>query len=1238
MKRKHSVCAIILIVAIVGIILSCSNNPTLENKLEETGYVSFGNANSRSLSVMYEMEDFDDLYWFYTATKADRYGQTGQTNGEAPVPAKANGKGIGDGTVGPFSMGDWDFNLYAYKDAGKTIKVYEGKTPSRVNIVAGDTKNISVAVSPYGTTGVLKIENAYFKWDSTSGGDLPVIHLTLDRDKSVEGFDKEYSIIPTVNENNDIVFALNETVSVGFYYCKLWATIDTAETPIYETEEFTLRIYGATTTTIFGDITEQTGPSVRFSATKSDNSELTLITGTETTIVEVNATPTGDNKTTVDFGTYNVGTSSTIGDDGNTTEVSHSLEVAVSSSDTVDTTDEKRFIVDSGRNAVAALDLTLIKTTKVTDTEGNETTTTEPVTTFGEGNEVTITTFIEKNLFDVKVRYNNGTNTPEEITPESYSQETGELVFKVSHFSEYYVVAKLPEARIGSVYYETFDDAWNAATEGSIIEIENDVVFDSSFEMNKKNITINGNGYRFVASDSYYYTTEPAYNMYLANTSGSEGLVFNNIVFDGNNKTYSLIGSGKDKTFNNCVFKNSLNGHYYGVSNGYLKFKDCEFYCNMYNVNQSSGGCVVSFEDCVLSGWNSFGTTETVSFTRTTFTKVPENWYSIVRTYSNTTLTDCSFTEEFVEHEDNTYGCGINPVQKSVAELNDCVVIDSEGNISARYSLSDACKPFVGEEDLLDMGLCIIDGQKNGEKYCSGTIVGDNRLIGNVISEDAYASVNDNGTYTVSSLPVDEDGTYLINDANDLVLFEKLVNERGNSFNSKTVKLAANIDLTGVEWKPIGQTGKTEFKGVFDGQGYTISNMTVNNTDISANCSSGFFGWIENHGEGIVIKDTKFDNAHVEGNHNVGVVAGYIYGKIDGCEVSNSTIIAHNANEDANGDKVGGIAGYVGEDAFIDNNKVVNCEINGNRDIGGIAGAVAGGVDSFQNNSVSDTDVSYVTDGMSNGVPYSSAGAIVSGRTGYVPDDTNTATNVVVGKEFSASTDEELSAALSSTVNEGEPIIVKLNSGSFTLPNGSWKNKNIKFVGSDEGTELNILPPNATAQYGATLVFENMTIKAQTSGDFGGLTHTNTVTYNNCRILGKITLYAGTEEFINCTFENKNDYAIWTWGGKVVNLTGCTFYSGGKAVLLYGGAGSSETPTTVLTVTNCVFNDDNTLDTDKAAIEIGNDYNATYTLIVNNATVNGFADGKNTGSKLWANKNGMDAEHLSVTVDNKEVL
>lgn len=71
-------------------------------------------------------------------------------------------------------------------------------------------------------------------------------------------------------------------------------------------------------------------------------------------------------------------------------------------------------------------------------------------------------------------------------------------------------------------------------------------------------------------------------------------------------------------------------------------------------------------------------------------------------------------------------------------------------------------------------------------------------------------------------------------------------------------------------------------------------------------------------------------------------------------------------------------------------------------------------------------------------------------------------------------------------------------------------------------------------------------------------------------------------------------------------------------------------------MTDCVFNDDDTLTTDKAAIEIGNDYNAVYNLTVNNITVHGFAinpAGTPTGSNIWANKNSMDQAHLNVVID-----
>ena len=217
---------------------------------------------------------------------------------------------------------------------------------------------------------------------------------------------------------------------------------------------------------------------------------------------------------------------------------------------------------------------------------------------------------------------------------------------------------------------------------------------------------------------------------------------------------------------------------------------------------------------------------------------------------------------------------------------------------------------------------------------------------------------------------------------------------------------------------------------------------------------------------------------------------------------------------------------------------------------------------------------------------------------------------------------------------------------TFTLDSGiaheGNKSRNVTFVG--DGTQTVDVATNAPAsegaehlnyQRGSTFTFENVVVENGT-GTYDGIVCDELI-YKNCIIKGVTTLY-GKATFINCTFENDmaNQYSIWTWGGTDVTFEGCTFNTNGKAILLYGRA-TAANPTN-LTVNNCEFNDRNNGTAGKAAIEIGNDYNATYNLVVNNAAVNGFADGKNTGSKVWANKNSMDADHLSVTIDGTKVL
>ena len=254
------------------------------------------------------------------------------------------------------------------------------------------------------------------------------------------------------------------------------------------------------------------------------------------------------------------------------------------------------------------------------------------------------------------------------------------------------------------------------------------------------------------------------------------------------------------------------------------------------------------------------------------------------------------------------------------------------------------------------------------------------------------------------------------------------------------------------------------------------------------------------------------------------------------------------------------------------------------------------------------------------------------------------------------SNQEELKDAIQNATDKKATITIPagktiaLETGVANSANDDGKDRDITFVG--DGSQTVDITTDAVGegnnklnyQRGSTFTFEKLNIVAADSGNFEGIV-CDELTYKDCVITGKLTLYSKAT-FINCKFVNANDYCIWTWGGTDVTFEDCTFETGGKAILVYGGAEDSGHHVTNLIVNNCTFNDSNNGTKNKAAIETGNDYNATYTLTVNNATVNGFAartsetDRPNliaTNSTLWANKDGMDKDHLSVTIDGVKV-
>ena len=204
-----------------------------------------------------------------------------------------------------------------------------------------------------------------------------------------------------------------------------------------------------------------------------------------------------------------------------------------------------------------------------------------------------------------------------------------------------------------------------------------------------------------------------------------------------------------------------------------------------------------------------------------------------------------------------------------------------------------------------------------------------------------YVYETDNTVPTVENNIV-ESYTELVEIATkeQLVAFANRVNG-GDGMSKVMVKLTDNIDLAGMEWTPIGQTGTSYgatnyFQGIFDGQGYTISNMTITQTNDGKHYAAGFFGFID--AADVTIRNVNFDKANVKGHHWTGVVAGYLTGNIEKCNVTNSTVLCTHANDDACGDKAGLIVGYV-NNGLVNNCTASDSTVTAGRDAGQIAGA-----------------------------------------------------------------------------------------------------------------------------------------------------------------------------------------------------------------------------------------------------------------------------------------------------------
>ena len=162
-----------------------------------------------------------------------------------------------------------------------------------------------------------------------------------------------------------------------------------------------------------------------------------------------------------------------------------------------------------------------------------------------------------------------------------------------------------------------------------------------------------------------------------------------------------------------------------------------------------------------------------------------------------------------------------------------------------------------------------------------------------------------------------KDGEYYVNSVAGLQWIEA---QADNFFAGKTIKLMNDIDCKGAEIKPI-RFWEPERQTTFDGQEHTIVNVTMNmpNTDNVAL----FNGTAK-------IKNLNVDKATIVGRGYVGVIGGALYGSLDNCHVTNSTVTG-------NYWQVGGLVGQY-DSGDMDACSVLSTTITGPSAVGALAG------------------------------------------------------------------------------------------------------------------------------------------------------------------------------------------------------------------------------------------------------------------------------------------------------------
>ena len=207
-----------------------------------------------------------------------------------------------------------------------------------------------------------------------------------------------------------------------------------------------------------------------------------------------------------------------------------------------------------------------------------------------------------------------------------------------------------------------------------------------------------------------------------------------------------------------------------------------------------------------------------------------------------------------------------------------------------------------------------------------------------------------------------KDDPYQIATGSQLAYFAERVNaeEYGEKYAGTYFELTEDIDLGGKEWTPIGYTvadlimGGHEyfvFSGNFDGNGYTIKNLTIGTeTSPYSGDVCGLFGATSGTIEDVVLENVSIN--YVGGNHSSGygfrmggALVGYSMGDIVNCTVIGLDMKAGSDGSYVALNSIGGLVGIQDGDTTVSHSRVSGKieESTKKGNVGGFVGTLAKG-------------------------------------------------------------------------------------------------------------------------------------------------------------------------------------------------------------------------------------------------------------------------------------------------------